>query len=96
MLHFKERLVSSFIVGINGNSDASIHLIFVFSLHVFICRLFHQTSSISTFSSLISVIKLVKSLLGIAKLHSEIMSIHSLIVYSIAISKLFETKTIFQ
>gem|GEM_PF-6572580 len=96
MLHFTLKLVSSLIVGIRGNSVASIHLIFVFSLSVFICRLFHVNNSISISSSLIKDTKLVNNLLGIAKDHSEAIFIPSLIIYSIAISRLFETKTIFQ
>jgi hypothetical protein len=96
IFHFTLILISSLIVGISGNSVASIHFILVFQFCVFICKLFCQSNSISISSSSIRDTKLVNNLLGIAKLHSEVIFTHSLIMYSIAISRLFEISTILE
>jgi hypothetical protein len=54
--HLRVRLVSSFMVGIRGNSLASNHLIFKFELTVVIFILSFFMSSISTSSSFTSAI----------------------------------------
>jgi hypothetical protein len=54
--HFRERLVSSLILGMRGNSLASSHLIFKFELIVVIFTLSFLISSISTSSSFTSAI----------------------------------------
>jgi len=94
ILHFKVKLVSSFIFGINGNSEELNHLIFIFQLSVLIFTLSSELDSISIKSSFIKLMYQIKSLLGIHKDPSFLTSKSVEITCSIAISKLFAVRII--
>jgi len=93
-LHFKLRLISSFIVGIRGKSHDAVPLILILPSGVSTCKLSSDNNSTFIESSVINEIYEVNNLLGIQNDHSDIISKSSDKTYSIAISRLFDVKTI--